>query len=124
MTARFLTVLLTVLLTVVLTGMLTTILMGCMANNGKTSSTHWDFDHNIQFEQKLIKSNFYYLKVHSTSKTHFSTLATFLMRRSLQLCKSYGFKIEVLQGVEGVNDSEGLPNLIMGSLAANIECKP
>lgn len=108
----------------ILTFLLMGMLLGCTAHSGKNPSTQWDFDHNIVFEQKLIKPDFYYLKVHSTNKTHFSTLATFLMRRSLQLCKSYGFKIEVLQGVEGFNDSEALPNLIMGSLAANIECKP
>lgn len=99
-------------------------LLAACANTAKNSEhPQWDFDHNVQFQQKDLGDNRYYIKVVSTSKTRFSQLATFLMRKSLHICQSYGFKIEVLEGVEGFNDRRSFPNLIMDSLAANVECK-
>jgi len=97
-------------------------LLGCASNQQQGNITERDFDHNVQFQQETLKANLYHLSVISTNKTQFSTLAAFLIRRSLIICQNYGFKIEVLQGVEGFNDGIGLPNLIMKSLSANIEC--
>jgi len=82
----------------------------------------WDFDHNIQFNQTQLTDTRYHISVRATDKTQFSTLATFLMRHSLTLCKSYGFKIEVLAGVESYNHQLESPNMLMKSLSANIEC--
>ncbi|MDO7086447.1 hypothetical protein WNY51_16890 [Pseudocolwellia sp. AS88] len=86
--------------------------------------TIWDFDHNIQFEQHKKSDNVYSLTIRSTSKTRFSTLATFLVRQSFKLCKSYGYKIEVLDGVESYNDERYITSFIPASLQANIECAP
>ena len=99
------------------------LLTACAQTADSSGQPQWDFDHNVQFQQKKLDEHRYYLKVVSTSKTHFSQLATFLMRKSLDICQSYGFKIEVLKGVEGFNDRRSFPHLIMDSLAANIECK-
>jgi len=38
------------------------------------------------------------------------------------LCKSYGFKVEVLGGVESYNEEQYYKNLIPTSLEANVEC--
>jgi len=82
----------------------------------------WDFDHQVQFEQYKITDNRYNLKIRSTSKTRFSTLSAFLVRQSFQLCKAYGFKIEVIDGVETYNDEKYIKSFIPASLEANIEC--
>jgi len=84
----------------------------------------WDFDHNVQFEQYKVNDNTYSLTIRSTSKTRFSSLATFLVRQSFKLCKDYGFKIEVLDGVETYNDERYIKSYIPASLQANVECAP
>ncbi|MEW6981361.1 hypothetical protein AAD001_01770 [Colwelliaceae bacterium 6471] len=98
------------------------LLVGCSTTGESLNQSNWDFDHEVQYKQTQIDENKYHIEVVATSKTRFSTLATFLIRRSLDVCQRYGFKIEVLEGVESFNDKLGLPNLIMGSLAANVEC--
>jgi hypothetical protein len=85
-------------------------------------ASQWDFDHQVQFKQTDLGSGKYHLKVIAKNDTEFSKLATFLMRQSLQVCRSYGFKIEVLEGVERFDDKLSFPNMIMPSLSANIEC--
>lgn len=93
-------------------------------SNIETAKGHsqWDFDHNIQFQQTKTSENKYYLQVIPKSDTHFSKLATFMMRRSYEICGTYGFTIEVLKGIEKFTDRQSFPNLIMASLSANIEC--
>lgn len=97
-------------------------LVSCTSAPIKNGQAQWDFDHHVQFKQSRINDNKYYLVVNANNKTNFSVLASFLMRRSLQLCKSYGFKIEVLAGVESYNHKVESPNMLMASLAVNVEC--
>jgi len=97
-------------------------LSSCATAPIKNGQSQWDFDHHVQFKQSRINDHKYHLVVNATNKTDFSVLATFLMRRSLQLCKSYGFKIEVLAGVETYDHKVESPNMLMASLAANVEC--
>lgn len=85
-------------------------------------ASQWDFDHDIQFKQTDLKNGKVHLQVIAKQNTEFSELAAFLIRQSLRICNSYGFKIEVLGGVEGFDDKLSFPNMIMPSLSANIEC--
>jgi hypothetical protein len=98
------------------------LLSACAQGPIKNGQAQWDFDHHLQFKQTKLADNRFYLEVVANNKTHFSQLATFLMRRSLELCQSYGFKMEVLAGVETFNRKLESSNLLMPSLAANIEC--
>ena len=97
-------------------------LMGCQSTGAEQGQTQWDFDHQIQFKEQKKTDGSYHIEVIAHNETRFEILATFLLRRSLELCQSYGFNIEVLKGVEGFNDKLGLPNMIMPSLAANVYC--
>jgi hypothetical protein len=97
-------------------------LSACAQQRTDAAVAQWDFDHNVQYQQKPLGEHSYYLSVRANNKTHFSKLATFLLRKSYELCHSYGFKLEVLAGVEGFYDRQAFPNLIMDSLAANVEC--
>ncbi len=98
-------------------------LTACASNSPTPNgASQWDFDHQVQFKQTDLKDGKYYLQVITKQNTEFSKLATFLMRQSLRICKSYGFKIEVLEGVERFDDKLSFPNMIMPSLSANIEC--
>ncbi|WP_286233447.1 hypothetical protein [Thalassotalea sediminis] len=92
---------------------------GCASN---TSSSQFDFDHGVHFEQSLLEDGRYHFVVRAKEHTHFSRLATFLVRKSLEVCNAYGFKIEVLAGVEEYDDRVARPNYIIPSLAANVEC--
>lgn len=100
-----------------------TLLVGCVqtsqTQNGKPQ---WDFDHHVQFKETKLEDGKYNITVIPTSDTHFSTLSTFLLRRSYEICHTYGFTLEILKGIEGFDDRRAFPNLIMGSLAANLEC--
>jgi threonyl-tRNA synthetase len=98
-------------------------LTACASNTAtKNGASQWDFDHQVQFKQTDLKAGKHHLQVIAKQDTEFSKLATFLMRRALRICKSYGFKIEVLEGVERFDDKLSFPNMIMPSLSANIEC--
>jgi len=97
-------------------------LSACSNIGTENGASQWDFDHNIQFKQTKLSENKYHLQVIPKSDTHFSKLATFMMRRSYEVCGTYGFTIEVLKGIERFTDRQSFPNLIMPSLSANIEC--
>jgi len=99
------------------------ILSSCTNLNKTNSNSQWDFDHNLQYKETKLDENKYFLEIIPKNDTYFSQLATFLMRRSYQLCGQYGYTLEVLKGIEGFNDRAGLPNLIQSSLSANVECK-
>ena len=90
--------------------------------SGAIEGKSWDFDHQVQFEQYKISDNLYNLRIRSTSKTNFAKLSTFLVRQSFKICKQYGFKIEVVDGVETYNDEKYIKSYIPASLEANIEC--
>ncbi|MBL4908470.1 MAG: hypothetical protein JKX78_00340 [Alteromonadaceae bacterium] len=98
------------------------ILSACAQAPIKNGQAQWDFDHHLQFKQTKLAESQYHLVVVANNKTHFSQLVTFLMRRSLELCQSYGFKMEVLAGVETFNHKLESPNRLMPSLAVNLEC--
>lgn len=95
---------------------------GCAQSIVKKNTSEFDFDHGVFFEKTAIGENQYHILVRSDDKVSFSQLATFLMRKALNVCQSYGFKIEVLGGVEGYDDRLAHPNLILPSLSANLEC--
>jgi len=97
-------------------------LSACSNITSKNGAAQWDFDHSIQFKQTMLSEDKYHLQVIPKSDTHFSKLATFMMRRSYEICGTYGFKIEVLKGIEKFTDRQSFPNLIMPSLSVNIEC--
>ncbi len=97
-------------------------LSSCAELINNTGEPQWDFDHNVQYRQIKLSDNKYHLVIVPQKRTPFSRLATFLLRRSKDMCGNYGYKIEVLDGVQGFNDKQGSPNYIWGSLEANIEC--
>ena len=101
---------------------LTISLFSCAQHAVEDQQLQWDFNQQVQFKQSRISKNSYHIVVIANGKTHFSTLATFLMRRSLELCKSYGFKIKVLAGVESYYHKLESPNMLMPSLSANVYC--
>lgn len=102
--------------------LLTFLLAACAQQSDKSNVKEWDFDHNVFFEQQRLSENSYHVVVRTDGKVPFERLATFLMRQSLELCKNYGFKIEVLSGVEEFDTRRSFPNLIMSNLSANVEC--
>ena len=92
-------------------------------NSERTDGIQWDFDHRVQFVQTQLENNKYQLKVIPNSRVGFGQLAKFLLRKAYSLCGSYHYKIEMLQGIQGVDDKKFMPNYIAPSLMANVECK-
>jgi len=99
-------------------------LSACANVKTPNGDLQWDFDHNIRFKETQIADNEYYLQVIPKQDTKFSKLATFILRRSFELCKSYGFKMEVLKGVQTFDEKVVFQSQIMDSLSANIQCPP
>jgi hypothetical protein len=99
------------------------LLSSCASLNKADNNSQWDFDHELQFKETQLADNRYHLEIIPKQDTYFSQLATFLMRRSYQICGQHGYTLEVLKGVEGFNDRVGLPHLIQSSLSANVKCK-
>ena len=97
-------------------------LLSCSAVDENNSAAQWDFEHHIKFRQTQLNDNTYSLELLRNNDTSFEQLATFLMRQSYTLCGDYGFKIEVLEGVEGIYDRVNSPHYIFGALKAKIQC--
>ncbi|GLX85879.1 hypothetical protein tloyanaT_21310 [Thalassotalea loyana] len=108
----------------VVVGILFTVLLSSCSQTITPSNgqSQWDFDHQVQFKQTKLEDNYYHIEVIPNSNIGFDRLATFLIRRSLDVCNAYGFKLEVLTGVESFTDRKAHPNKIFGSLAANLAC--
>lgn len=100
----------------------TGLLSACTNVAVENGEPRWDFDHNVQYKQTKLEGQKYHLQVVPNSDARFSRLATFLLRRSKDICHEYGYSIEILGGVQGFNEKIGAPNKIMRSLEANIEC--
>jgi hypothetical protein len=98
----------------------------CSSLDTKTSfnggAVQWDFDHSVQFRQMILPLNHYQLEIISNNKVNFERLATFLLRKSYNLCHHYGYQLEILQGVEGYDDKFAEPNRILPSLVAIVDC--
>jgi uncharacterized iron-regulated protein len=102
------------------------ILSACSNLNTKQSfnggAAQWDFDHNVQFRQKKLSPNYYQLEIIPNNNINFERSAVFLLRKSHEICGSYHYKIEIVQGVEGFDDRRVMPNYITPSLIAKLEC--
>jgi len=88
---------------------------------GKAQS-EWDFDHKLQFKRTQFDDSHYQLEVISNNKVNFERLSAFLLRRSYLICGSYGYKLELIKGVESFDFPRASPNLIMPNLTAKLEC--
>ena len=101
-------------------------LSACSSFDTKTSlnggAAQWDFDHSVQFRQTKLTTNRYQLEIIPNNKINFERLAVFLLRKSHQICGSYHYKIEIIQGVEGFDDKPVMPNYITPSLIAKLVC--
>lgn len=82
----------------------------------------WDFDHEVRYNKTKLADNKYQLEVEANGQVSFERLATFLLRKSYQLCRGYGFQLKMLDGIESFDHYRATPNLIMSNLKANLEC--
>ena len=87
-----------------------------------TGGSQWDFDHQVQYKQRQIAANSYQLEVISGHRVKFERLSAFLLRQSYLICGQYGYKLEVLKGVESYDHKKGSPNLILSNLIAKLKC--
>ena len=88
-------------------------------NNG---TARWDFDHHVQFKQIKLAEQYYQLEIIPNDNVNFGRLASFLIRKSYSLCGSYHYKLEMVQGIEGFDDKKAMPNYLLPSLIAKVEC--
>lgn len=82
----------------------------------------WDFDHKVQYKKTKFDENTYQLEVIPNSKVNFERLSVFLLRRSYLICGGYGYKLELIKGIESFDHFRASPNMIMPNLTAKIEC--
>jgi len=86
------------------------------------AQTEWDFDHQLQFKRTQFDDNHYQLEVIPNNKVNFERLSAFLLRRGYLICGTYGYKLELIKGVESFDFPRASPNLIMANLTAKLEC--
>ena len=86
------------------------------------AQSEWDFDHQLQFKKTQFDDNHYQLEVIPNNKVSFERLSAFLLRRSYLICGMYGYKLELITGVESFDYPRASPNLIMPNLTAKLEC--
>ncbi len=83
---------------------------------------YWDFDHQVQFKQRKLSQSSYHIEIIANKAASFERSAVFLLRRAQILCPSYGYSLQILDGVESYDHKRASPNLIMGNLKAKIDC--
>jgi len=86
------------------------------------AKSEWDFDHQVQFKKTKFDDNNYQLEVMPNTKVSFERLSAFLLRRGYLICGTYGYKLELITGVESFDYPRASPNLIMPNLTAKLEC--
>ncbi|HBY86993.1 MAG TPA: hypothetical protein DEO86_14090 [Colwellia sp.] len=86
------------------------------------AQSEWDFDHKLQFKRTQFDDNHYQLEVIPNNKVNFERLSAFLLRRAYLICGTYGYKLELIKGVESFDYPRASPNLIMPNLTAKLEC--
>ncbi|KGJ92268.1 hypothetical protein [Colwellia psychrerythraea] len=86
------------------------------------AQSEWDFDHQLQFKKTIFDADHYQLEVIANNKVSFERLSAFLLRRSYLICGQYGYKLELIKGVESFDFPRASPNLIMPNLTAKLEC--
>jgi hypothetical protein len=86
------------------------------------AQTEWDFDHQVQFKKTQFDNDHYQLEVIPNSNVSFERLSAFLLRRSYLICGAYGYKLELITGVESFDYPRASPNFIMPNLTAKLEC--
>jgi len=92
------------------------------ANPQGAMGAQWDFDHKLQYKQTKLADSSYQLEVIPNQKVNFERLSAFLLRRGYLICGQYGYKLELVTGVESFDFPRALPNLIMPNLTAKLEC--
>jgi len=86
------------------------------------AQTEWDFDHQLQYKKTQLSVNIYQLEIVSNHKANFERLSAFLLRQSYLICGGYGYKLELLRGVERFDHLRESPNLIIPNLTAKLQC--
>jgi hypothetical protein len=86
------------------------------------AKTEWDFDHQVQFKKTQFDDDHYQLEIMPNNNVSFERLSAFLLRRSYLICGSYGYKLELITGVESFDYPRASPNYIMPNLTAKLEC--
>lgn len=87
------------------------------------AQTEWDFDHQVQFKKTQFDDDHYQLEIIPNNNVSFERLSAFLLRRSYLICGAYGYKLELITGVESFDYPRASPNFIMPNLKAKLECR-
>ena len=86
------------------------------------AQTEWDFDHHLQFKKTQFDEHNYQLEIIPNNNVSFERLSVFLLRRGYLICGRYGYKLELITGVESFDHFRASPNMIMPNLKAKLEC--
>jgi len=92
------------------------------ANSQGAIGSQWDFDHELQYKKTQLSDSSYQLEVIANQKVSFERISAFLLRRGYLICGQYGYKLELITGVESFDFHRASPNLIMPNLKAILEC--
>jgi len=86
------------------------------------SKWQWDFDHKVSFKQTALKSGGYTIEIMPKNKTPFSAMATFMFRKSFEICNYEQYSLTDIKGLQSFNEVLGSPNKITPSFKAKVVC--
>ena len=82
----------------------------------------WDFDHKVSFKKTTLKSGGYTIEIMPKNKTPFSAMATFMFRKSSEICNYEQYSLTDIKGLQSFNEVLGSPNKITPSFKAKVVC--
>jgi len=85
-------------------------------------ASEYDFDHKVHYKQHKLDENSYRIEVIANSKIRFQRLSVFLLRHAYKVCGEYGYTLEILNGVEQIDDRQISPSYIQPNLSAKLIC--
>ncbi|MCF6437373.1 hypothetical protein [Pseudoalteromonas sp. MMG022] len=83
---------------------------------------HYDFDHQVHYEQTKYNNAHYLLQIKSDSYRHFLQQSVFLLRHSQRLCQGSTPQITLQQGVQGFEKLPTSPRPYQPDLVAQVRC--
>ncbi|WP_105166953.1 hypothetical protein [Pseudoalteromonas sp. T1lg23B] len=83
---------------------------------------HYDFDHQVHYEQTQYNNAHYLLQIKSDSYQHFLQQSVFLLRHSKRLCQGSTAQLTLQQGVQGFEKLPTSPRPYQPDLVVEVRC--
>ena len=81
-----------------------------------------DFDHQVQYSLNKMDASNFLLTVYRQNDATFEKMSVFVVRKALAICKTVGYQVTYLAGIENVDDRTIMANKIFSPLEVKVTC--